>query len=431
MISPSLADAVLSVSLIASLCAYIVVSKREGSYLNILTPAFLIGIPANYLLPFVFTHVFGNDASPYAYIYVYTTIAVENVVFVYAYLRPARKILRLPFRYSYSNFDRASFAALALGLLMYAPVLLQFPEYILSPRQIYEHTRTGFGVSYYASSTLAYLALILILFSGRSRRTKWFVGLAAAALLSLHGSKGQVLSLFFLLALFEVYVRARKVRLLPSLVVVGALSLLALLLFATTMVLDQDPVEAVQTISQYSDYTRNAMLVIDSHFPVQYGRLTLEGHVYGRIPRVLMPGKPKNFGALYLDDQFFPASLDEEAGSPDFGIGLQYADFGYLAVVYLAFFAMIRGWLAGIFVRRLGHTKHPADFLLLAFLANVSIFPVGGVGWLLPESLVFALLLRSTSCIGARRVYRERIRNKQPVLPEKGTDPLGRLGTIG
>lgn len=409
MISSSLADWVLLVSLVVSLTTYVVVSKREGTYLNILTPSFLTAIPAYYLLPTFFNHVLGNDASVYAYAYVYATMAVENVVFAYAYLRPTRRLIRLPFRYSYCNFDKLSFALLALAMLMYAPILLQFPEYILDPRQIYTHTRTGFGVSYYISSILAFLSVILILFSGRSRRIKVVVVLVAAAVLSLHGSKGQVLSLVFVLAFFHVYVRRRKVGLLPSLIVSGLMGLLVLMLFAATMVLDSDPFEALQAISQYSDYTRNAMLVIDSRFPLQYGRLTLEANTVGLIPRVLLPSKPKNLGPLYLDDQFYPESLDAEEGSPDFGIGVQYADFGFLAIAYLAVFAVLRGWFARVCVRRLNYSRHPADFFLLVFLANVSLLPIGGSGWLLPEALVVVFFLRFASHVGADRVYLERL----------------------
>jgi hypothetical protein len=402
-------DVVLFVSLAISLGAYVTVSEREGSYLNILTPSFLIGIPAYYLLPLFFTHFVGNDASTYAYCYVYATIATENLAFTYAYLRPTRRLIRLPFRFSYHNFRTLALLSLGLGFLMYLPILAKFPEYILSPRQFYEQTRTGFGVSFYISSTLAYLAVIFIQFSECSRRLKWSVILAAFLLLTLHGSKGQIMSLLFLLALYEVYVHRIKARLVPSLIVIGILSVLMLALFAFTMSLDQDPVDALQAISEYSDYTRNGMLVIDSHFPLQYGRLTLEGHVFGRIPRVLMPSKPKTFGALYLDEQFFPGSIDRDTGAPDFGMGVQYADFGAFAIVYLVFFAVIRGWLARVFILRLRATRHPADFLMVAFLANVSVFPVGGVGWLLPETLLAAIMFRSASCVGARKIYHERI----------------------
>lgn len=424
MISSWLADTVLIASLIVSLCAYVMVSKREGSYINIMTPWFISNIPAYYLLPLFFTHVFGTGASPYAYVYVYATLAVQNVAFAYAYTRPTRRLIRLPFRYSYGNFDRLSFAFLVLALLMYAPVLLQFPEYLLDPRQIYIRTRTGFGVNFYISSTFAYLAVILIQFSGRSRWIKGFVIVVAAAVLSLHGSKGQMLSLILLLALFEVYVRRRRLKLVPSLFVGVGLTLFLFLLFAATMTLGDSPTEALESISQYSDYTRNAMLLIDSHFPLQYGRLTMEAQIIGRIPRVLMPNKPRNFGGLYLDDVFYPEAMDADAGPPDFGVGVQYADFGALAIVYLAVFAMLRGWLAQVFIRRLTYSRHPADFFLVAFLAEIGLFPVGAVGWLLPEALTVAVFLRFASCFGAGKVYRERIRTKLPFvrsLPQSDT----------
>ena len=414
-------------SLMASAGAYVLLSRREGSYLNILTPAFLIGIPAYYLLPLVSTHLFGNDASPYAYAYVYATLATENVSFAYAYVRSPRNLVSLPFRFSYSNFGSLSLVFLAIALLMFAPIVLEFREYILDPRQIYEHTRVGFGFTYYVSSTLAYLSVILIQFSGYSRWVRWGVVTLCTAVLSLHGSKGQVLSLFLLLALFEVYVHGRRVRLATALIVCGSLSLLVLLLFVATMAIEKNPMEAVETISEYSDYTRNAMLVIDSSFPLQYGRLTLEANIYGRIPRVLMPDKPTNFGALYLDDQFFSESLDAEKGAPDFGIGLQYADFGILAIVYLAIFEAIRGWLARIFVRRLQGSQHPADFFMLAFLANVSLFPVGAVGWLLPEAFLVVFFLRFASRIGSKTIYRDRIKLSRPASVS-GHAPINGLG---
>ena len=427
MISSSLADAVLLVSLSVSLITYVFVSRREGSYVNILTPTLITSIPAYYLLPLFFTHVFGNDASVFAYIYVYMTLAAENLAFVYAYTRPSRRLLRLPLRYSYSNFDFLSFALLGLAVLMYLPVVLEFPEYLLNPRQIYMHTRTGFGVNFYISSTLAYLAVILIQFSGRSRWVKGFVILVAGVVLSLHGSKAQMFSLVLLLVLFQVYVRRRAFKLLPSLIAGIGLGFFLLLLFAASMALGDSTAEALEAISQYSDYTRNAMMVIDSHMPLQYGRLTVEAQVIGRIPRVLMPNKPKNFGGLYLDDQFYPESIDADIGAPDFGVGVQYADFGVLAIVYIAFFAMVKGWLARVFVSRLRYTRHPADFFFVAFLAEISLIPVGAVGWLVPEALIVVLFLRYTSCFGADRVYRERLTVKGVFAPSipGSADPTG------
>jgi hypothetical protein len=57
-------------------------------------------------------------------------------------------------------------------------------------------------------------------------------------------------------------------------------------------------------------------------------------------------------------------------------------------------------------VNRLKFTKHPADFFMVVFLADISVFPIG-IGWLLPEALLVAMFIRFTSRIGAHTVFRE------------------------
>jgi hypothetical protein len=428
MISSLLANTIVIISLLVSLAAYIFVSKREGSYINILTPAYVVNIPAYFLFPIIYTYLFETEATPYAFAYVYATIAVENLVFAYFYTRRKAPVVHLPFAYGYGSFGLFGMIAVALSALVYLPVLLQFPQYIFSPRQIYEQTRTGFGPLFYLSSSLSYLAVILILFSKKSFRVKAFVTLVAAMVLLLHGSKGQVLSLLFLVLMFEIYVNGRRLNLLSAIAVAAVIGAVGLGLFAVTMILGT-PYEAIETISRYSDYTRNATMLIDSNFPVQNGRLTLESNIISLIPRAIMPSKPKTFGALYLDEQFFPESIDEDVGSPDFGIGVQYADFGSLAILYLALFEVIRGWLALVFVNRLRVTRHPGDFVIVAFLAGISVFPVGGTGWLLPETLVVAMLLRFASCFGTNQIFRERNRTRRRPIAPPGLSPLPGAGS--
>jgi oligosaccharide repeat unit polymerase len=357
------------------------------------------------------------------------TLAVENVAFVYAYARAQESVVRLPFRWSYRNFTFFSLASLSIGVLIYVPILLQFPEYLLDPRRIYEQTRTGFGPQYYISSILAYLAVILILFTKRSWRVKTVVIAVATWLLLLHGSKGHVLNVVLLLILFHVYGAGRKVGLGRALIMCSGTALVVVLLFAGTMALGDGPQEMLETISGYSDYTRNAMMVMDEHFPLQYGRLTLETNIYGLIPRVVMPTKPKNFGAFRLDEEFYPEELDADAGAPAFGMGLQYADFGALAIVYLALFGLLRGWLARVFVNRLKATHHPADFFMVAFLADVGVFPVGGIGWFLPGALLVALFLRRVSRIGADKVYRDPQEKTSSLRPARMLRPANSSGS--
>jgi hypothetical protein len=394
-------------SFVIAVLAYFVLSKREGSSINILTPSFVMTIPAFYLLPFVYFRLFGAGGSTYAHFYVYSALVVELLTFVYAYTRTGDKVVRLPGFSSYSNFGLVSMLSLSIGVLLYVPVLIQFREFIFDPRQIYTQTRIGFGIQGFVSSTLAYIAMILILFSKHSSAVKVFTILLATGLLSLHGSKGQVLSVVMILLLYYVYVLGRKITFARAMIVYAGTGMIVFLLFAATMSLGEDTADAVEAISKYSDYTRNAMLVIDSHYPLQYGRLTIESNTLGVVPRQLMPGKPKNFGTFALAEEFYPELFDEETGAPAFGVGVQYADFGSLAIVYLALCGLLRGWLARVFVNRLKVTHHPADFFMVAFLADVSLFPIG-TGWLLPEALLVAVFLRWVSTIGARKVYRER-----------------------
>ena len=426
MISIGLANTTLVLSLTVALGTYVFISHREGSYLNILTPSLVINIPAYYLFPIAYNSFFGMEASTYSHIYVYTTLAIENVIFAYAYTRPRTQPIRLPSAYGYNHFGSMAFASLGLACLLFLPLLIEFKEYIFDPRRIYEESRTGFGSSYYTSSVCAYLAVILILFSRQSNFRKAVVMVVSGIVLSLHGSKGQVLGVLLLPLLFQTYVRHKKVKLMRALLICLGFGVLLAGMFAATVSLG-GPLEALEWVSGYSDYMRNAMLVIDSHMPVQYGRLTWESNVVSLVPRAVMPDKPKNFGAFFLDEEFFPGSLEENKGVPAFGIGVQYADFGFLAIVYLGLFAALRGWLARVWVRRLAHTRHPADFLMVAFLADISVFQIG-TGWLLPETLLIAIFLRFASSLGTGRTYRERIRYKPDLSPPEHLPSTGLEG---
>ncbi len=407
---------VVLASLVVVILAYLVLSKHEGSSINILTPSFVMAIPAFYLLPLVYLKLFGAEGSTYAHFYVYSSLAVELLTFVYAYTRTGDKVVRMPGASSYSNFGFVSLLCLSVGILLYVPVLIEFHEFIFDPRQIYTQTRTGFGTQGFVSSTLAYVAVILILFSKRSKFVKVFTVFLATGLLSLHGSKGQVLAVGLILLLYYVYVLKRKVTLARSMIVYACTGILVVLLFVVTMSLGEDAADALEAISSYSDYTRNAILVIDSHYPLQYGRITIESNTLGLVPRQLMPGKPKNFGTFALAEEFYPESFDRDMGSPAFGIGAQYADFGSLAIVYLALCGLFRGWLARVFVNRLKVTHHPSDFFMVAFLADIGLFPIG-TGWLLPEALAVALFLRFVSRIGAPTVFRDTQRSAVSLRP--------------
>src|SRR5262245_13938232 len=118
----------ISASLLISVAAYLVLSRREGSHVNILTPYFMTAIPAFYLLPLVYLSLFGAESTANSHFWVYTAIAVETLAFVCGYARTGQKVVGLPGFSSYSNFGLGSFLCLTAGTLLYVPVLIEFRE---------------------------------------------------------------------------------------------------------------------------------------------------------------------------------------------------------------------------------------------------------------------------------------------------------------
>ncbi|MGC2047294.1 MAG: hypothetical protein WA635_01595, partial [Gallionella sp.] len=170
-----------------------------------------------------------------------------------------------------------------------------------------------------------------------------------------------------------------------------AFGVLVASLFAVTLPEDMRS-DLLKGISAYSDYTRNAMLVIDSDMPLQLGRLTLENNIYAVVPRELFSEKPKNFGTFFLAEKFYPEWFLADTGSPAFGIGVQYADFGPFSILYIIYWAVISGALLKIFVTRLRYYRNPADFVMVLFLAEVPLLSVGA-GYLLIEHMFLAVLV--------------------------------------
>src|SRR5438309_1416694 len=129
MISSGLSTSIVIGSLLISLAAYVRLSRREGTFVNVLTPSFIISIPALYLLQLVYVDLTDPGFSSYAYVYVYGTLAVESWAFVYAYTSRRKDVA--PARvYPCRNCTLISLVCLGLGGAIYAPVLLQFREYL-------------------------------------------------------------------------------------------------------------------------------------------------------------------------------------------------------------------------------------------------------------------------------------------------------------
>ena len=370
--------AIILSSLAIVAAVYLILSWRERNYINVLTPFILVNVPAFYLLELVYQAIADVDGSVYAYLFCYSAYALGFIATAVGYLIfPARRLpimlrlprLRIPF---------IAFALLLCGVLLYLPVLIEHPQAILSPREIYTVTRTGFGVQFFLSTFLVYLSFIVLLFSRSVGRLALasFV-LIALVVIYLHGSKGQIL-FFFLIALYYlVFVKGWQVSF-GRLLVVGGSSLFGmLLLFYVTLPANMKE-DLLAGIASYSDYTRNAALVVDdTQLEPQWGRLTLEAGVLTAVPRAVFPDKPKDFGSFWLAKRYYPEWFEADTGSPAFGIGVQYADFGPLAIVWHAGAQLLIGMLLKLLVTRLRTGPDAGTFVLLLTLLQVQLIPTG------------------------------------------------------
>ncbi len=402
-------EATICGSLVILIIFYLYFSRRERSFINVLTPSVLILVPTSYVLELVHIYYFGYSGDEVWYLYCYLTYAVSIVAFGLAYLLTPQYKVKLPFVRSRRDRWLIPYLFLAGAVLLYLPIIWEYRDLLSTPREIYTRTRSGYGPLFFLSATSAYLGFISYLFRPRIRTWKIaFFFLFSACVLLLHGSKGQVVTLVLILIMYLVYVREVRVGFNKFLLWAGVFSLGVTLLFLVTLPA-QNNSSLIQRMSSYSDYTRNAIVVMSSNMPLMGGQLSVENELFARIPRAIFPDKPKDFGSFFLAKLFYPDWYEVDSGSPAFGIGVQYADFGAAAIFIILCWSILSGVLLKIFVVRLHDYKTPSDFIMVLFLSGVALLSVG-VGYMLPEHLLLAL--------GVSAVYRFRVLHSRQTFSE-------------
>ena len=387
-------------SFVCTMAVYLWISIRERSYFNVLTPWFVFLVPTVYLLELYHLSIFGPSASTFAYAYMYACYAAAFLAFSLGYACFRTKALQLPFS-SYNKGGNAlvPYVVLAGAILAYLPVLIEFRSSLANPRQIYEQTRTGYGIYSYTSVALCMMAFILLLF----KRRLGAIELSSFTLICMvflwaHGNKGPMLTLMFILLMYLVYQKKYEFPVGRFILLGGALAIFGLGLFLLTnpgLLLDNAGFEG---LAGYSDYTRNGMMVIDSDIAPLYGRLTLEQEVFSRIPRQIFPGKPTDFGSFYLAKHFFPAAFAQNVGDPAFSFGTLLADFGPLALPIIFVLYLSGGIFLRVFMTGLRQYRDPGNFMLVLYSCGLSVIPLSGT-FLLLETIVLATFMNLLNSI--------------------------------
>jgi len=367
-------------------------SHKVGSWINVLTLQLVLSVPTLYLAELGYLSFFQATGSDLGYFIIYFTYFSSALAFAFGYL-----YIRIPetatrFNTSIKSSYLLITAFLVGGIALYWPIMREFTDDLFNPRRIYTATRTGYGLSYFGSMLLCYIFLVLTMFHDRISRFGKLSALAVTVVFAyLHGSKGQVIAAVFIWVTYHFVARQRQIKLRGFLIFAAVTLLLGGSLFYFML----DSVELNQLfaiVAGYADYSRNAVMLVDTETTTFFGRLTLEDNIYSRIPRALFPDKPKDFGGFLLSMKYFPEAFLLDEGVPSFGIGIYYADFSVFSILFLAICNFVGGIITKCFVVRLSLYRSPVDFLVLLFMSGITLLPIGS-GYLLPEHVVISLLL--------------------------------------
>jgi hypothetical protein len=362
---------------------------KDRSWINWATPAFFFMVGGRYILQFAYLWIMGAGGSHYAYFFYYATYAMSFLTgaLVYVFVKPFKA---KPLLNTTQDVSGWPWILLVLGFLIYLPILIKFRAYLTDPRQIYALTRIGYGLWYFGSATVTTLAFVTFLF--KKNKHAWdplvFYGICGV-LAYLHGSKGVILTYALIWILHRVYIRRKAVGVFAATFILFATATLVIGSFALFSTAG-DMLELANSVMGYADYVRNAMLVIDDDQGARYyGRLALENEVYSRIPRALMPDKPKDFGPFLLAKKYAPGSYRAGEGAPAFDLGFQYADFGPLSAVYLCFLSGFAAWIVSSVLFQLRNWPNPGTFIVFLYVAGVGVI-TAGAAYYLPEALFLA-----------------------------------------
>jgi O-antigen polymerase len=358
---------------------YLALSRRSNNFVNVLTPFLLIGFPAYFIFEFIYLLFFQYSGSRFAYSYIYATYTAGVVVKAIGYLAAPTHPMPLLFKLPRIRLKGIAYVFLALAFALYLPVLIEYSSLLASPREIYALTRTGYGLESFLSTFCIYVGFILLLFSRNRSLTLRIVYFALSSiLLYLHGSKGQIFYLLLIWLYFSAFVSQVRFSV-KRLVVLGAMSSVILLgLFYVTSSAAQK-IDFLLSIAGYSsEYTRNAMRVIDdSELQPHFGQLTLENTYYAFLPRQIFPDKRKDFGSLWLASKYYPSRFQEDRGAPAFGLGVLYADFGIFSILYYCIGELLSGAVLAILANQLRQRPDAGSFFLFLIFMDVPLIPTG------------------------------------------------------
>jgi putative O-antigen polymerase len=199
-------------------------------------------------------------------------------------------------------------------------------NWILNPREGYQHHRVGVGHWYALSLLFLSTSYTITALYAKKLIHLILVTFVYIYFVFLLGSKDSILSFatFFMIVLWF-----RRSKYFTKILYI------TIPLGFTVMLLNFNPKD-VMDIVQYFDYYINSAMYYKAYFNNEidlfYGQVWLTDF-YGYIPRGFFPNKPYVYGLVLVNEHFFPGAA-EATNTPAFGGPIPYfADFGVLGVI--------------------------------------------------------------------------------------------------
>jgi hypothetical protein len=246
-----------------------------------------------------------------------------------------------------------------------------------NPREVYTETRLGYGLIYFLGHIFVILFFILTSY--------WSKNIIIPAVLSIFlsyplGTKTYVLQILVISLYMYVFMEGKKISFVKFTTI--ALTFLISLFLAFIVMTPYVTINHLSTMLydflNYSDYSRNFMLLLKYLKGFYFGQITLENNLFSLIPRMLFPDKPKIFGVFRLALEFYPSWTLGFTGAPSFGVfGGVFADFGWLSLLIIIFNATLSGFVIGILENTLEYRRNIIIFFYYITLVGVPLFTVG------------------------------------------------------
>jgi hypothetical protein len=248
-------------------------------------------------------------------------------------------------------------------------------------RQFYETVVFTKFASFYE---LSKLVLYFIIFFKLIKKQKFTIGFFILfPLVVVYGSRFVILDAIIYVCIFLEQFKNLGVKRIVLTCFIGA----AFIGVYTALQFTTDNMHDI--LRSYFDIYRNQSLVINrlmnGEMEYYYGELSLSSYLKF-IPRILWEGKPKQYGFALLNYAVLPEQA-EQGYMPSFGLGVLFADFGFVGVVTSG---IMIGFIRNFFYRLLQASKNNISFFLyifpLAMITNIFLVFYLGLDYLLRKS---------------------------------------------